>query len=92
MISTHVSRFRSVVHRAFSGPGVNERVPERLASGDAILSRRGVAEPRQDRRDYDLADGIIPDYTLLSGEKAILVLDAKRPSEDILSTANVQQA
>lgn len=35
---------------------------------------------------------IIPDYTLFAGEKAILILDAKRPSEDISSIANVQQA
>lgn len=35
---------------------------------------------------------LIPDYTLLVGDKPVLVLDAKRPSEDISSVANVQQA
>jgi len=35
---------------------------------------------------------IIPDYTLLHQEKAILILDAKRPTEDVLDKANVQQA
>lgn len=35
---------------------------------------------------------IIPDYTLLNDTTALLVLDAKRPTEDILSKENVQQA
>lgn len=35
---------------------------------------------------------IVPDYTLLSGEKTLLVLDAKRPTESIRSRDNVQQA
>ena len=35
---------------------------------------------------------LIPDYTLLSDQKILLVLDAKRPTEDVLSRANVQQA
>lgn len=34
---------------------------------------------------------LIPDYTLLSEEKPVCVLDAKRPSEDIFSQKNVQQ-
>jgi len=34
---------------------------------------------------------LIPDYTLIHDEKALLVLDAKRPTEDILKRANVQQ-
>lgn len=35
---------------------------------------------------------MIPDYTLLLDEVPSLILDAKRPSEDILSRSNVQQA
>jgi Type I restriction enzyme R protein N terminus (HSDR_N) len=35
---------------------------------------------------------IIPDYTLLANSKPVLVLDAKRPTEDVLSRENVQQA
>jgi hypothetical protein len=35
---------------------------------------------------------IIPDYTLMLGDAAGLVLDAKHPAEDILSRPNVQQA
>lgn len=35
---------------------------------------------------------MIPDYTLMSGEKAILILDAKQPRVDILSREAVQQA
>lgn len=35
---------------------------------------------------------IIPDYTLLHAEKPILVLDAKSPTESVLSKENVQQA
>lgn len=35
---------------------------------------------------------LIPDYTLLTDDKILLVLDAKRPTEDVLSQANVQQA
>ena len=35
---------------------------------------------------------IIPDYTLLDGNKPLLVLDAKRATEDIVSRENVQQA
>lgn len=34
----------------------------------------------------------IPDYTLFQDDKAILVLDAKSPSEDILKPEHVQQA
>jgi Type I restriction enzyme R protein N terminus (HSDR_N) len=35
---------------------------------------------------------LIPDYTLLSDQKVLLVIDAKRPTEDILNRSNVQQA
>lgn len=35
---------------------------------------------------------LIPDYTLISDDATVLILDAKRPSEDALSRANVQQA
>lgn len=35
---------------------------------------------------------MIPDYTLKSGEKVILILDAKQPREDILRREAVQQA
>lgn len=35
---------------------------------------------------------IVPDYTLLHNERPIFVLDAKAPSEDILSEEHVQQA
>jgi predicted type IV restriction endonuclease len=35
---------------------------------------------------------IIPDYTLLSDGKVLCVLDAKSPTEDILSREHVQQA
>ena len=35
---------------------------------------------------------LIPDYTLVSEEATVLILDAKHPSEDILSCTNVQQA
>jgi hypothetical protein len=35
---------------------------------------------------------LIPDYTLLTEEKPVCVLDAKRPSEDILSRKHIQQA
>lgn len=35
---------------------------------------------------------IIPDYTLTYEGRAVLVLDAKSPSESVTSTANVQQA
>jgi len=34
---------------------------------------------------------LVPDYTLLSGDKALCVLDAKSPHEDILSRQHVQQ-
>ena len=34
---------------------------------------------------------LIPDYTLISDESTALILDAKHPSEDVLSRANVQQ-
>jgi len=34
---------------------------------------------------------LIPDYTLLSGDNVILIIDAKRPTEDVLSRSNVQQ-
>lgn len=35
---------------------------------------------------------IIPDYTLTYEGRAVLVLDAKSPSESVTSTANIQQA
>ena len=35
---------------------------------------------------------LIPDYTLLHDTTALLVLDAKRPTEDVLKRENVQQA
>jgi hypothetical protein len=35
---------------------------------------------------------MVPDYTLLYQERPILILDAKRPTENILSIASVQQA
>ncbi len=35
---------------------------------------------------------LIPDYTLISGNKVLLILDAKHPAEDVLSRENVQQA
>ena len=35
---------------------------------------------------------IVPDYTFLYDGKAILVLDAKRPTEGVLAPANVEQA
>lgn len=35
---------------------------------------------------------MIPDYTLFEGGKAVLVLDAKAPNEDITCIANTQQA
>ena len=35
---------------------------------------------------------LIPDYTLLSEGRVVCVLDAKRPSEDILSRKHIQQA
>lgn len=35
---------------------------------------------------------VVPDYTLFNGEQAILVLDAKRPSEAVLNPAHVEQA
>jgi Type I restriction enzyme R protein N terminus (HSDR_N) len=35
---------------------------------------------------------MVPDYTLLFQDRPILILDAKRPSENILSMASVQQA
>ena len=35
---------------------------------------------------------LIPDYTLLNDTRALLILDAKRPSEDILSREHIQQA
>lgn len=35
---------------------------------------------------------LIPDYTLISDETTVLILDAKHPSEDVLSRTNVQQA
>jgi hypothetical protein len=35
---------------------------------------------------------MVPDYTLLHQDRPILILDAKRPSENILSMASVQQA
>lgn len=35
---------------------------------------------------------IIPDYTLIHEEKPILILDAKSPTESVLSVANLQQA
>lgn len=35
---------------------------------------------------------IIPDYTIYYGDKAILVLDAKAPSEEVLKSAHVEQA
>ena len=38
-----------------------------------------------------LAVKMIPDYTLMSGRKVVLVLDAKQPREDILSREAVQQ-
>ena len=36
--------------------------------------------------------GIVPDYTLFIDEKAVLVLDAKAPSEDASSTEHLGQA
>jgi hypothetical protein len=35
---------------------------------------------------------LIPDYTLRAGQTVLLVLDAKRPTESVLSKENVQQA
>jgi hypothetical protein len=35
---------------------------------------------------------LVPDYSLLSGGRTVLVLDAKAPREDVLSRENVQQA
>jgi len=35
---------------------------------------------------------IIPDYTLLSDERPVLILDAKSPIQNVTSPANVQQA
>lgn len=39
-----------------------------------------------------IAITLIPDYTLFSDDSAAMILDAKHPSEDVLSRANVQQA
>jgi hypothetical protein len=35
---------------------------------------------------------IIPDYTLIMGERAVFILDAKGPAESVLDPAHVQQA
>ncbi len=35
---------------------------------------------------------LVPDYTLISDESTVLILDAKHPREDVLSRANIQQA
>jgi hypothetical protein len=35
---------------------------------------------------------LVPDYTLITEQKPVCIIDAKRPSEDILSRKNVQQA
>lgn len=35
---------------------------------------------------------LVPDYTLFHDDKALLVLDAKRPCEDVLDDAHLQQA
>lgn len=35
---------------------------------------------------------IIPDYTLFSNDKPVMVLDAKSPTESVTSQANIQQA
>ena len=35
---------------------------------------------------------LIPDYTLFSDRDVLLIIDAKRPTEDVLGRANVQQA
>jgi hypothetical protein len=35
---------------------------------------------------------IIPDYTLFQNDKALMILDAKRPSEEIVNSVHVEQA
>jgi len=35
---------------------------------------------------------IVPDYTLFCGDKPLMILDAKRPSEEIVNSVHVEQA
>jgi len=63
------------------------------ASGDArIIRSKALVHPFIYAGTRRLPVKIIPDYTLLYQDKHILILDAKRPTEDILNIASVQQA
>jgi len=59
---------------------------------DRIVRSRALAHPFIYAGTRKVPVTLIPDYTLLSEERPVCVLDAKRPSEDILSRKNVQQA
>jgi hypothetical protein len=59
---------------------------------DRVVRSRTLAHPFIYAGTRQIPVTLIPDYTLLCDEKPVCVLDAKRPSEDILSRKNVQQA
>lgn len=59
---------------------------------DRIVRSRTLSHPFIYAGTRQVPITLIPDYTLLCDEKPVCVLDAKRPTEDILSRKNVQQA
>jgi len=62
------------------------------SGSDRVIRSKALTHPFIYAGTRKLPITLIPDYTLLSGDKPLCVLDAKSPSEDILSRPNVQQA
>jgi hypothetical protein len=62
------------------------------SGSDRVIRSKTLVHPFIYAGTRKLPVTLIPDYTLLSEDKALCVLDAKSPSEDILSRQHVQQA
>jgi hypothetical protein len=62
------------------------------SGSDRVIRSKSLVHPFIYVGTRKLPVTLIPDYTLLSEDKALCVLDAKSPSEDILSRQHVQQA
>nr|WP_312015794.1 type I restriction enzyme HsdR N-terminal domain-containing protein [Bradyrhizobium liaoningense] len=62
------------------------------SGSDRVIRSKTLAHPFIYAGTRQVPITLIPDYTLLSEGRVVCVLDAKRPSEDILSRKHVQQA
>jgi hypothetical protein len=62
------------------------------SGADRVVRSKALVHPFIYAGTRQIPVTLIPDYTLVSEQKPVCVIDAKRPSEDILSRKHIQQA